>query len=218
MNQILSLLLLVWLYFCTKYFSFGNEIFYPFQLFVTFLHEFWHAFFSIITWGSVVSLDINSNWSWLTTTKWGIISIMLMWGYIWSAFFWGLLLMIWSKYRSIAKYVLLLLSSLLIFSSVFWFSDIISSFIQVCLAVTLFLIYYKNNLISWFVLELLWIFSLLYIIQDFNVWPTSDLSKFSTILPQAVWMYIWLVIVLCIFTFFVKITYFSEREQNKSIY
>jgi hypothetical protein len=47
-------------------------------------------------------------------------------------------------------------------------------------------------------LQFLGISSIIYIIEDFNVWPSSDLAKFSTFLPASVWMIIWLLIVLVI--------------------
>jgi hypothetical protein len=42
---------------------------------------------------------------------------------------------------------------------------------------------------------------LLHIIEDFNVWPSSDIKKFGDIfiiIPDFLWMIIWLSIVLII--------------------
>jgi hypothetical protein len=57
------------------------------------------------------------------------------------------------------------------------------------------------------ILQFLGITTLLYIIEDFNVWPSSDLEKFTEIfmiVPQFMWMIIWLVLVLWITAWNIK--------------
>ena len=197
-----TLLILIVIYFVLKYIiPFWGYVIYPINLLVTFMHEFWHAFFAVVTWWSVIELKVNSDWSGVTTTSWGWRSFVLMWGYIWSALFWNILLRIWLQdKKNISEKVLYSLSWILILVSIFWFSSIISSIILFILAWWLILLA-KYTDYDTVVLQFLWVASLLFIIEDFNVWPSSDLSKFSeifVIIPQSVWMIIWLVIVIVI--------------------
>ena len=201
------LIILVLFYFFLKYtIPWGNYIIYPINLIVTFLHEFWHSFFAIITWWSVKSIEINSDWSWYAVTSWWIRSIVLMWWYIWSAIFWNMLLYIWYKKEKYSKSIIYLLSGLMTITWIFLFNSIFSSIILFIISALLFFIAKKTKFNS-IVLQFLWVASILFIIEDFNVWPWSDLEKFSDIfiiIPTFLWMYIWLIIVLVITWFNLK--------------
>jgi len=214
--KLVSFLLIIVLYFILSQTSYN--IFYPLSLFVAFLHELGHSIFSIITWWNVVSLDINANGSGLATTSWWFRSLVIMWWYIWSALFGSLLLFSSVKFERFTNYILKFFSLVLLYSSIFWFSDIMSSLIQIWLALSLLWISYINVKYSSFFLQLIWVFSLIYIIKDFNVWPSSDLSKFSWLLPVIIWQYIWLWIVLIIFSLTIKITYFSSTSDKNDVY
>jgi len=57
--------------------------------------------------------------------------------------------------------------------------------------------------------------SILYIIQDFNVGPTSDLNAYADLfvfIPSLVWMYIWLIIVIALFVWNIRLIV----KKNKS--
>jgi len=69
--------------------------------------------------------------------------------------------------------------------------------ILILLALWLFFIAKKTKYDS-IILQALGVFSILYIIQDFAVWPSSDLAKFSHIVPSFIWMIIWLILVVAI--------------------
>ena len=197
-NNLWILVILVILYFVFKYIvPYGNYILYPVNLIVTFLHEFWHAFFALISWWTVKWIQINSNGSGYTTTAGGIRSLVLMWGYIGSAIFWNILLYIGFKKPKLAENIIYFLALLLIFVSIWWFNSIFSSLILILLALWLFFIAKKTKYDS-IILQALGVFSILYIIQDFAIWPSSDLAKFSHILPSFVWMIIWLILVVMI--------------------
>jgi hypothetical protein len=183
-----------------------DKIVYPINLIVTFLHEFGHSFFALITGWSVDSVQINSNWSWLATTSWGIRSLVLMWWYIGSAIFWNILLYLGFKKQKFSQAIIYLFSFLMIFVAIFWFSSIISSIILFLLAFWLFALAKYTNYDS-LILQFLGISSIIYIIEDFNVWPSSDLAKFSTFLPASVWMVIWLLIVLAITGYNLKLIF-----------
>ena len=200
-NKLAILVVLIVIYFLLKYYiPYGGYIIYPVNLLVTFLHEFWHSFAAIITWWDVKSIQINSDWSGFATTAWGWRTIVLMWWYIWSAIFWNILLYIWLKKEKYAEGVIYFLAWLIIFTGIFWFNSIYSTVILFLIA-WVFILLAKKSYFDSLVLQFLWVTSILHILEDFNVWPSSDLAKFSEIfiiVPQVVWMYLWLIIVIII--------------------
>ncbi len=199
----------VLLYIALKhYIPYWNYIVYPINLLVTFLHEFWHAFFALITGWSVHWLVVNSNWSWVTTTSGWIRDLVAAWWYLGSAIFGNILLYIWFKSASpsssferrgtnLSQIIIYFLSALMVFVAIFWFNWIISSLLILALAWGLFTLA-KYSKYDSLILQFLGVSSIIYIIEDFNVWPSSDLAKFSWILPQTLWMYVWLIIVIII--------------------
>ncbi len=198
-NSLNTIIIIFIIYIIIKFIPYWNYILYPINLIVTFLHEFWHAFFALITGWSIKSIKINTDWSWLATTIWWIRWLVIIWWYIWSAIFWNILLyysIIWKN--KTAEYISIFLWLLMIFSAIIWFSWIISSLILITIWAFIIFIALKTNydkIFLWFI----GLASLFYIIEDFRVWPSSDLAKFSEIfiiIPQFVWMYIWLFIVL----------------------
>ena len=65
---------------------------------------------------------------------------------------------------------------------------------------------------------LLGLASIIYIIQDFNVGPSSDLAQMERELkyiPAKVWMYIWLAIVLCILALNLKMLFSGRTTEPK---
>jgi len=206
-NKIWVLVWLVIIYLLLKHvIPFGNIVVYPINLLVTFLHEFWHAFFCFITWWNIKWIQINSDGSWYTITAWWIRSFVEMWWYIWSAIFWNILLYIWFKKEKLSQNIIYFLSVVMIFVAIFLYNSILSSLILFILAWWLFFLSKKTNYDS-LVLQFLWVSSIIYIIEDFNVWPSSDLAKFSWILPVSVWMIIWLLIVLVITGYNLKLIF-----------
>ena len=58
--------------------------------------------------------------------------------------------------------------------------------------------------------------SVIYIIQDFNVGPKSDLKAYKEVMvfiPATVWMYIWLAVAVLLLIFNFKLL-FSTRETE----
>ena len=212
-NKFLILLgLIIFYILLKKYIPYWNYVVYPINLLVTFLHEFGHATWALITWWSVSSIEINSDWSWLAWTSWWWRSIVLMWWYIWSAIFWNILLYIWLKKEKLSEIVIYFLAGFMVFTAVIWFSGIISSIILFLIAGVLVVFAKKTDFDS-YILSFLWVASLVYIIEDFNGWPSSDLAKFSElfiIVPQFVWMYTWLLIVLFITAVNLKFILFKK--------
>jgi len=209
-NKIWILVVLIIVYFLFKYtIPYWNYVIYPINLFVTFLHEFWHSLFAIVTGWGVLKLEVNSDGSGLATTSWWIRAFIVMWWYIGSAIFWNILLYIWFKSKKISSSVLYILSWLMVFASIFWFSDFANFLILLILAWILWLLAYKTDY-DQLILQFLWVTSILYIIEDFDWWPSSDLANFSEIfiiIPQVIWMYIWLIIVILITGFNLKLIF-----------
>jgi hypothetical protein len=180
-------------------------ILYPIKLFVTFLHEFGHAFGALITGGDVKSLQVNSDGSGVTWSAGGNRAITLMGGYLGSALFGNILLYIGIRRPTWSKMTLIVIAILMNVCSLVWFSSTFNLIFTIAFSVGLFIIYRIPN-ISRYVLMFLGGVSVLHIISDFNVGPSSDLNAYSEVmgLTDTIWMYIWLVAVLAMTYFTVK--------------
>lgn len=87
----------------------GNYIFYPFKMFVTYLHEASHGLMAIATGGSINSFTMQTDTSGLTYSTGGIRILIISAGYLGSSF-WGALLLMASFEKNIEKKVLTALS------------------------------------------------------------------------------------------------------------
>jgi len=90
-------------------------------------------------------------------------------------------------------------------SAIVWFTSMYTTTFLLVFALVLYFIASKTNL-DRDILMFLGIASIIYIVQDFNVGPSSDLKAYAehlVVFPAQVWMYIWLavVVVLCFFNF-----------------
>ncbi|MEI6408730.1 MAG: M50 family metallopeptidase [Bacteroidota bacterium] len=199
-NLHFRLLAMVVIYVMLKFLggSLGNLALYPVTLFVTFLHEFGHALAGILTGGTVEGMRINPDGSGLTRTTGGSQGIILMGGYLGSAILGNLLFYIGAHKRSITQMSLYAVAICMAFAGIVWFESIESTTILLVFAASLFLIANKTN---WDqdVLMFLGLAAVLYILQDFNVGPKSDLAMYEQVVgifPYQVWMYVWLIIVI----------------------
>jgi len=207
-NKILiRIIVILLIYLGLQYFggSVGKTILYPITLLVTYLHEFGHALGAILTGGSVEALQINEDGSGYTKTIGGSRGIILMGGYIGSAIFGNILFFIGARKPRIAHITLYILSSLMLISAVFWFNSFFTTGMLIVFAVGLYFISSNTNLEAE-VLMFLGLASIIYIVQDFNVGPSSDLKAYADLfifIPAVAWMYIWLgiVLVLCFANF-----------------
>ncbi len=176
----------------------GHKLLVPVTLFVTFLHEFGHAAATILTGGHVTAIQINPDGSGFTQSAGGSGGIILMGGYIGSAIFGNLLFYVGARVRHLAPLLLRLIGILMVISAFFWFHSMTSTVILLLFAAGIYAITrftnWEDETLMFFGLA-----SVLYIIQDFNVGPSSDLHKYAAIIglfPAKVWMYIWLIIVI----------------------
>lgn len=183
-------------YFLLEIFvPFGGTILYPFKLLVTILHEFGHAFFTLITGGSVKEIQISPDGSGHTMTVGGIRFITLAGGYLGSAIFGNLLVYLGCVHSRASNIVLTVLLLIMAAISTIWAASLVSVFIVLCFAVS---IYFLNKLNSEFVSYILifsGVLSVIYIIEDFNIGPSSDLAAFAREIPimtATMWMYVWL--------------------------
>ena len=199
---IIRLLAILGIYFGLKYYGgdVGRIILYPITRLVTFLHEFGHALGAVVTNGSVEGIQINNDGSGFTRTRGGSRAIILMGGYIGSAIFGNLLVFIGARYEKWSSYTLKILAFLMAFTGLFWFNSLYSTGLLLLFGFVLWMIADRTSF-DREILMFLGLASLLYIIQDFRVGPSSDLSAYAEtipLLPAQGWMYVWLGIVVAL--------------------
>ena len=189
-------LVMLLVYGLLKFFggSFGRMALYPVTLLVTFLHEFGHALGALATGGTVEGLQINPDGSGYTITRGGSQAMVLMGGYLGSAVLGNLLFWIGVRYRNLTHNTLLALAGLMMLAGLVWFESFTSTALLVGFGALLGFIALKT---TWDqdVLMFLGLAAVLYIIQDFNVGPKSDLARYEQVVgifPSQIWMYIWL--------------------------
>lgn len=208
-SLLLRILVMLVLYFAISYFggAIGRKLLYPIRLLVTFLHEFGHAAGALLTGGSVENVQIYPDGSGFTRTAGGSRAIILMGGYLGSAILGNLLLFIGARAKSFVHVFSFLLAGAMLVTGIFWFNSMFTSlsliiFAGVIVAITLKTKYARD------ILLFLGLTSILYIIQDFNVGPSSDLKHYSDVMgvfsPQ-VWMYVWLFIAIILLLFNIRL-------------
>ncbi len=217
-KTLIRIIAILFIYLGLRYLggSVGRTILYPVTLLVTYLHEFGHALGAILTGGSVEALQINEDGSGYTKTIGGSRGVILMGGYIGSAILGNLLFYIGARKPRIAHITLYVLSSLMLISAVFWFNSLFTTGLLIVFALVLYFISNKTNFEAE-VLMFLGLASIIYIVQDFNVGPSSDLKAYAELfifIPAVAWMYIWLgiVLVLCFANF--RLIFKGYRSVN----
>lgn len=201
----LRIALMVAIYFGLKYYGgdVGRKLMFGISRLVTFLHEFGHAIGALITGGEVLAVQINEDGSGHTVTRGGSVSIILLGGYIGSAIFGNLLLWIGAKKESWAPAALMTVGTIMIAVGIVWYNSAFTTGLLFLFGIALILFGYKGfwrRELTMF----LGLVCLLYIIEDFNVGPRSDLEKYAeifVIIPSVMWMYLWLFVVI-ILSFF----------------
>lgn len=191
--RVLAILLV---YGMLKFFggSFGNLVLYPVTLLVTFLHEFGHAMGALLTGGTVEAMQINADGSGYTVTRGGSQGVVLMGGYLGSALLGNGLFRIGVRYPRMTQNALLVLAGLMLLAGLIWFESFSSTALLFGFGMLLGFIALKT---TWDrdVLMFLGLAAVLYIIQDFDVGPKSDLARYEQVVgffPSRIWMYIWL--------------------------
>lgn len=174
-------------------------ILYPIRTFVIFLHEFGHAFGALITGGSVDSIEIHNRGG-TAWTSGGNRAVVIMGGYIGSAFFGNLLFYIGARKPEWVKISIGLIIFTMLITAFLWYRTLFTTGLLCAFAAGLFLIGFKTKF-GRDILMFLGLASVLYIIQNFRIGPASDLAAFERevgFLSAKIWMYIWLIISLVI--------------------
>lgn len=213
MKNLLILVFIVAVYLTMELLPFTRIINFPIDAIVTFMHEFGHAFFTVITGGHVYSITLSGliyhpasgmYAAGLTETSGGIRTIGLMGGYVGSAIFGNILLSL--SLTKWARTAVTVLGLTMVFTAFFWYHDMITVTLLLSMAIVLFLL--ARTAIGPYVLQFIGVASLIYIVRDFNVGPTGDIEIYnrtvSAFPPASVMMIIWLGIVLVITAWNVK--------------
>lgn len=196
---------------------YGRIILHPINLFVTVLHELGHALGGIISGGKVEYVQINADGSGKASVLGGNVLIILMGGYLGSAIFGNILFYIGVRAGRLARAALYILGGFMLLSGVIWFSHIFSTLTLFIFGGFLVLLAHKE----WIMREALMFMglaSLIYIIQDFNVGPSSDLALYASIIkiiPASLWMYIWLGLVLLLTAFNIRMILRQEVRWGR---
>jgi hypothetical protein len=204
-SLLFRLLAVTGLYIGLKYFGgeIGAKILYPITLLVTFLHELGHGLGTIITGGKVLHINIESNGAGVTLSQGGWRGVILMGGYIGSAVLGNILFYIGARKEKWASTTVTLLCAMMVFTGIYWYNTMFATGFLIAFAIGLSLISRFTKL-DREILMFLGLASILYIIQDFDVGPSSDLKAYAEhmiIFPEVVWRYLWLgiAVLLCLF-------------------
>lgn len=104
---------------------FTKIVFFPFTMFVTYLHEASHGLMALITGGSIISFTMQIDTSGLAYTQGGIRFLILSAGYIGSTL-WGCLLLIASLNKKSYKPVLYSLSLFFLVFTILYARNLVS--------------------------------------------------------------------------------------------
>jgi len=206
------------IYFGLKFYGgdIGRRILYPITLLVTFLHEFGHGIGAVLTGGWVEEIQINKDGSGWTRSVGGSRGVIIMGGYLGSALFGNLLFYVGAKAQKLVKPMLILLVISMLVTGLYWFNSMFTTGVLLAFAVVLSFIAFKTNF-GREVLMFIGLASIIYIIQDFNVGPKSDLNAYAEVmifLPAAAWMYIWLAIAILLFLFNLRLLFKYDPDSD----
>lgn len=215
---LIRMLIILAIYFGLTYFGgdIGRKIMYPIRLFVTFLHEFGHALGAVLTGGWVEEVQINQDGSGWTRTANGNRPVTIMGGYLGSALFGNLLFYIGARAKRLVKPMIILVVFSMLVTGFYWFNSLFTTGVLLAFSAVLLLVALKTDF-GREVLMFLGLASVLYIIQDFNVGPKSDLKAYEEVMvfiPATVWMYIWLGVAILLFLFNLRLL-FSGTDNSE---
>ncbi len=192
-----------------NYVPYGQFVLYPITLLVTFFHETGHALLALVTGGSVHGIQINNDGSGYALVAGGIPFLVIPGGYIGSAL-WGNLILAVALYKDkYARWMIYLMMAVLVLCAIVWFNSLGTTILLLVFTALFYALSKSSKSIQVYVLITIGASSLVYILMDFNGGPSSDLNKFSSLLPflpPFVWALVWLLIVS-------YITYLNLRKS-----
>ncbi len=216
-SLILRVIIMAGLYFAISLFGgiWGWRILYPIRLFVTFLHEFGHAFGALLTGGTVEYISIHPNTGGVTSTIGGNLAVILMGGYIGSALFGNILFYIGAAKPKWVKPTLGLVIALMLVTGLIWYNSVFTTLVLCGFAGFLFFLGFKTKF-GREALMLLGLASIIFILQDTASGPSSDLRAFERemrFIPAQIWMMIWLLIALGLLAFNLRMLFRREAKD-----
>jgi hypothetical protein len=188
---------------------YGGMALFPVALFVTYLHELGHAFFALVTGGTVHGIQINPNGSGYALINGGFGPLVYAGGYIGSAIFGNVILYISFEKRQLNSYLAGAIMVAMLLTGIFLFQSVITSFILFLFASVFMLLSYYLEKVLPYINTMLGCASLCYIFEDFARGPASDLAMFSRYFPFAppfAWGLVWLAAALVLT--FINLRYF----------
>jgi Peptidase M50B-like len=181
----------------------GRTILYPLTLLVTFLHEFGHGAAAMLTGGSVRGMQINTNGSGHCVTAGGNLGTILIGGYVGSIILGNILFYIGARLPWLHRITMAGLGVLMAFAAIFWYETPVTTAILLGFGGLLFFLAQRAD---WpgEALMFFGIASLLYIVEDSRVGPSSDMAKYADLVGffgTSGWTTIWMIVVLAITVF-----------------
>jgi hypothetical protein len=163
-------------------------------LLVAFLHELGHAMTCLVTGGHVLALQVNFDGSGLCTTSGGNRALIDCGGYLGSVLFGNIMLYVGIKHRHFSRILSGLIAVGMVLCSLIWFSTLSSFIITAVIGGVLLFLFTKVAWSGRWFLILAGTLSILYVIHDYRVGPSSDLEAFASVvgLTPLLWMYLWL--------------------------
>jgi len=184
------------------------------------LHEFGHGIGAVLTGGWVEEIQINKDGSGWTRSVGGSRPVIIMGGYLGSAIFGNILFYVGAKLQKLVKPMLILLVISMLVTGLYWFNSLFTTGVLLGFSAILTFIAMKTNL-GREVLMFIGLASIIYIIQDFNVGPSSDLQAYAEVmifLPAAAWMYIWLTVAILLFLFNLRLLFRDSSDSDLANY
>ncbi len=174
----------------------------------------------MITGGWVEEIQINKDGSGWTRSVGGNRPVIIMGGYLGSAIFGNILFYVGAKLHKLVKPMLILLVISMLVTGIYWFNSLFTTGVLLGFSVILSFIALKTNF-GREVLMFIGLASIIYIIQDFNVGPSSDLQAYAkemVFIPATVWMYIWLAIAVILFLFNLRLLFRDSSDSELTNY
>jgi len=185
-------------------------------LLVAFLHELGHAMTCLTTGGHVVTLQVNFDGSGFCTTSGGNQALIDCGGYLGSVIFGNIMLYVGIRHRYFSRVLSGIVAAAMIISSLIWFSTFSSFIITAVIGGLLLFLFAKVAWSGRWFLILAGTLSILYVIQDYRIGPSSDLEAFASVvgLTPLIWMYLWLGVALSITATFLWMTFKKLKKKQ----
>lgn len=141
-----------------------------------------------------MSLQVNPDGSGLTTTSGGFQPLILCGGYLGSVLFGNIMLYMGIRHKHFSRILAAGLAILMVIVSLIWFSTLTSFLFTAIAGCALLFLFVKFSWSGRAFMIVTGIYSVLYIIHDYNIGPSSDLQAFASVagLTPTIWMYTWL--------------------------